>query len=68
MQGLLPDNNAVRSAWGKRFQVPKNNPYDLIKHVAEEILAEWDSEFIKNLRDLILDRVVVCRKSMILGK
>lgn len=36
LQGLLPDNDAVLSAWGKRFQVSSRNPFDLIKYVGED--------------------------------
>jgi len=36
LQGLLPDNDAVLNAWGKRFQVSPRNPFDLIKHVGED--------------------------------
>ncbi|MDP4720988.1 MAG: type II toxin-antitoxin system HipA family toxin [Akkermansiaceae bacterium] len=36
LQGLLPDNDAVLSAWGKSFQVSPRNPFDLIKHVGED--------------------------------
>jgi len=53
LQGLLPDNDAVLSAWGKRFQVSKNNPYDLIKHVGEDCAGGL--QFVRPDRlDLIL--------------
>jgi len=32
--------------------------------VTAEICHDWDSVFIRNLRDLLLARVEVCRKAM----
>lgn len=34
--GLLPDNDRVLEAWGKRFQVSPKNVFRLIEHVGED--------------------------------
>ena len=34
--GLLPDNDAVLSRWGRRFRVSPRNPFRLIEHVGED--------------------------------
>lgn len=34
--GLLPDNDRVLQNWGKRFQVPPKNVFQLISHVGED--------------------------------
>ncbi len=34
--GLLPDNDSVLTAWGKRFHVSPRNPFRILKHVGEE--------------------------------
>jgi len=34
--GLLPDNEHVLAAWGRRFQVSPRNPFALVAHVGED--------------------------------
>jgi serine/threonine-protein kinase HipA len=36
LEGLLPDNLAVREEWGRRFQVPARNAFSLLRHVGRE--------------------------------
>lgn len=36
LEGLLPDNAAVREEWGRRFQVSANNPFALLRHVGRD--------------------------------
>jgi serine/threonine-protein kinase HipA len=33
---LLPDNSAILSGWGRRYQVSANDPLALLSHVGEE--------------------------------
>ena len=35
--GLLPDNEATLSAWGKRFGVSPRNPFALLAHIGEDL-------------------------------
>ncbi|MGB4780263.1 type II toxin-antitoxin system HipA family toxin [Microbacterium sp.] len=37
LNGLLPDNDDVREAWGRRFQVSARNPYALLGYVGLDI-------------------------------
>lgn len=34
--GLLPDNEAILSGWGRRFHVSPRNPFALLSHVGED--------------------------------
>ena len=36
LEGLLPDNLAVREEWGRRFQVSARNPFALLSHVGRD--------------------------------
>ncbi|KGN38936.1 type II toxin-antitoxin system HipA family toxin [Knoellia aerolata] len=36
LEGLLPDNAAVREEWGRRFQVSARNPFALLRHVGRD--------------------------------
>lgn len=36
LEGLLPDNLAVREEWGRRFQVSARNPFALLRHVGRD--------------------------------
>lgn len=36
LEGLLPDNAAVREAWGRRFEVSARNPFALLRHVGRD--------------------------------
>ena len=36
LEGLLPDNLAVRAEWGRRFQVSARNPFSLLRHVGRD--------------------------------
>jgi serine/threonine-protein kinase HipA len=36
LEGLLPDNAAVREDWGRRFQVSARNPFALLGHVGRD--------------------------------
>lgn len=36
LDGLLPDNAAVRDAWGRRFQVSARNPFALLGRMGED--------------------------------
>lgn len=36
LDGLLPDNAAVREEWGRRFQVSPRNPFALLRHVGRD--------------------------------
>ena len=36
LEGLLPDNEAILQAWGRRFQVSHRNPFALLRHVGED--------------------------------
>lgn len=37
MEGLLPDNEGVLQAWGRRFGVSARNPFSLLQHVGEDV-------------------------------
>ncbi len=43
LDGLLPDNAAVREEWGRRFQVSARNPFALLRHVGRDAArtAAW---------------------------
>ncbi|MEZ5086798.1 MAG: type II toxin-antitoxin system HipA family toxin [Tessaracoccus sp.] len=36
LDGLLPDNQAVRERWGREFGVSPNNPFALLQHVGRD--------------------------------
>ena len=36
LEGLLPDNQAVRERWGATFGVSANNPFALLRHVGRD--------------------------------
>ena len=36
LEGLLPDNLAVRAEWGRRFEVSARNPFSLLRHVGRD--------------------------------
>lgn len=36
LEGLLPDNMAVREEWARRFQVSARNPFGLLRHVGRD--------------------------------
>ena len=36
LEGLLPDNLAVREEWGRRFEVSPRNPFALLRHVGRD--------------------------------
>lgn len=36
LDGLLPDNLAVREEWGRRFEVSPRNPFALLRHVGRD--------------------------------
>ncbi len=36
LEGLLPDNPAVREEWGSRFHVSPRNPFALLRHVGRD--------------------------------
>lgn len=36
LEGLLPDNQAVRERWGSTFGVSANNPFALLRHVGRD--------------------------------
>ena len=36
LEGLLPDNAAVREEWGRRFKVSARNPFALLRHVGRD--------------------------------
>ena len=36
LEGLLPDNQAVRERWGTAFGVSANNPFALLRHVGRD--------------------------------
>jgi len=37
MEGLLPDNDSILQAWGRRFGVSPRNPFSLLQHVGEDV-------------------------------
>jgi len=37
MEGLLPDNESILQAWGRRFGVSARNPFSLLQHVGEDV-------------------------------
>jgi len=36
LEGLLPDNLAVREEWGRRFEASPRNPFALLRHVGRD--------------------------------
>ena len=36
LEGLLPDNAAVREEWGRRFEVSAGSPFALLRHVGRD--------------------------------
>jgi len=37
LEGLLPDNEAILQAWGRRFGVSARNAFSLLRHVGEDV-------------------------------
>ncbi|MGC1206403.1 MAG: HipA N-terminal domain-containing protein, partial [Ornithinimicrobium sp.] len=40
LEGLLPDNAAVREEWGRRFKVSARNPFALLRHVGRDAAGD----------------------------
>ena len=37
LEGLLPDNESILQAWGRRFGVSARNPFSLLRYVGEDV-------------------------------
>lgn len=37
LDGLLPDNEAIRHAWARQYQVSGRNPFALLEHVGDQV-------------------------------
>ena len=44
LEGLLPDNLAVREEWGRTFEVSPRNPFALLRHVGRDAVDHVEVE------------------------
>lgn len=54
--GLLPDNDQVLEAWGRRFHVSPRNPFALLAHVGEDCAGAIQFAAPERVSDLIEER------------